>query len=258
MPSTAKLIATFDSISDFIDNPPDVGGFRELEVEAACAELEAVLNSTILPRRVTISSQDGARLSVIARNRRVIKVADVSPANLWEGEQSPQATVCEGDYESFARDFASALLKVAAGQHIAIEQFFLSHALGTIAHSGYPASMLCEHALRSQADEGDATIVQNFYDNFPEQARARFGSINETDVPSNSNIDPAWLGARVVELKEELNGKDTDLRFMILGGANQRAMATVWFGDEGCTVVSENADRFDELELRLGALRSRL
>lgn len=258
MPSPAKIIATFDSISEFINNPPDVGGFRELEVEAACAELESVLNSTILPRRVTISTEEGARLSVIARNRRVIKVADVSPSNLWEGDQSPQATVCEGDFDAFARAFASALLKVAAGKQIAIEQIFLSHALGTIAHTGYPASMLCEHALRSQADEGDATIVQNFYDNFPEQARARFGGSNETNVPSDVNIDPAWLGALVVDLKAELIGKDTDLRFMILGGKNPRAMATVWFGEEGCVIVSENSDRFDELELRLGALRNRL
>ena len=139
MPSPAKIIATFDSISEFINNPPDVGGFREVEVEAACAELESVLNSTMLPRRDTISTEEGARLSVIARNRRVLKVADVSPSNLWEGDQSPQATVCEGDFDAFARAFASALLKVAAGKQIAIEQIFLSHALGTIAHSGHTA-----------------------------------------------------------------------------------------------------------------------
>jgi len=118
--------------------------------------------------------------------------------------------------------------------------------------------MLCEHVSLSQADEGDAAVVQNFYDHFPEQPRARFGSINETNIPDGSNIDPAWLGTQVVDLKEEFSGKDTDLRFMILGGENRRAMATVWFGGEGCAVVSDNPDRFDELELRLGALRDRL
>ena len=77
-------------------------------------------------------------------------------------------------------------------------------------------------------------------------------------MPSDVNIDPAWLGGLVVDLKDELKGKDTDLRFMILGGESPRAMATVWFGEEGCVIVSENSDRFDELELRLGALRNRL
>jgi len=258
VPSTARIISAFDDIAEFIENPSRDEGFRELDTEAACAELERVLNSTILPRRVTISSQDGARLSVIARNRRVIKVADVNPPNLWEGQQSPQATVCEGDYDAFAQAFASALLKVVAGNCVAIEQIFLSHALGTIVHKGYPASMLCEHVSLSQADENDAAVVQGFYDHFPEQVRARFGSINETDIPADSKIDASWLGARVVELKEELGGRDTDLRFMVLGGENRRAMASIWFGGEGCAVISEHPDRFDELELRLGALRERL
>ena len=258
MSSVSRMHASFDGISHLIANGVQAPVFQNNGFEAACSELESVLDSTILPRRVTISAEDGARVSVIARNRRVIKVADVHPQNLWEGEQSPQATVCEGDYDSFARAFASALTKVVTDKRVAIEQTFLSHALGTINHSGYPASMLCEHISRSQSDEGDAAVVQGFYDRFPEYARARFGSTNDVVVPPASAIDPTWLGARVSELREELNGKDTDLRLMTLGGEASRAMAIAWFGGEGCIVISEHSAQFDELELRLGALRERL
>jgi len=258
MPNTAKIQASFDSITAALNGEGPSDDFRELDTESACSELETVLNGTILPRRVTVSSEDGARLSVIARNRRVIKVADVHPQNLWDGKQSPQATVCEGDYDSFARTFSSALLKVVADKKIMIEQTFLSHALGTITHTGYPASMLCEHTSLSQEDKDDAAIIQGFYDTFLDQPRARFGSINEIDIPKISHIDPEWLGARVAELREDLKTEDTHLRFMQLDGVDRRAAAIAWIGGEGCIVMSEYPDQFDVLELRLGALRDRL
>ncbi len=258
MPSSAKLHASFDSITALIDGDGGPSGFREMDTETACAELEATLVNTVLPRRITIRSEDGVRLSVIARNRRVIKVADVHPQNLWEGQQSPQATVCEGDYDSFARAFTSVLLKIVADKRIIIEQTFLPHALGTITHSGYPASMLCDHVSLSQNDEGDAAVIQGFYDTFPDHPRARFGSADEIDIPATSNIDPAWIDGCVAALREELNGKDTDLRFIVVDGGDCRGAAMAWLGGEGCLVMSEYPDQFDELELRLSALRERL
>jgi len=258
MPHTAKIRASFDHILAELNDDVPLVGFRELDTETAFAELDAALSGTILPRRITISSEDGARLSVIARNRRVIKVADVHPQNLWEGAQSPQATVCEGDYESFSSSFSSALLKVVADNKVMIEQTFLSHGLGTITHKGYPASMLCEKVPVEQSKEDDATIVQGFFDAFPDQPRARFGANDETQIPANSQVDPTWLAARVTELREELDGQDTNLRFLILEGEDRRAAAIVWIGGEGCMVMSEYPENFDELEFRLGALREHL
>jgi len=139
-----------------------------------------------------------------------------------------------------------------------IEQTFLSHALGTVTHTGYPASMLCEHIPLSQVDEDDAVVIQGFYDTFPEHPRARFGGVNEINIPSISQIDPEWLGARVSELREDLKEQDTHLRFMTLDGADRRAAAIAWIGGEGCIIMSEFPADFDELELRLGVLRDRL
>jgi len=248
------LSTTFQSIIDTIDGsvpPPEtIPHVPDNAVDA----FQSTLSSTILPRRITVRAESGARISVVAKNRRVIKIAEVHPLDLWSYETSPLDIKCVTDYESFAQPFASTLVKVIDDEPIQIDQALISDPIGNTG-TGYPASMLANHVEQSMTRVPAAEQVKIFFDLFPTLARARFGDENIIEIPDGSSLNSEWFETKIDGVQPALSKKETDLRFLILNGEVPQALALVWLDGAGCLVVAEDTEELDRLEQSLAELR---
>jgi len=249
-----ELSAIFENVLDTIEGrTPPPATIPHAADEAATA-LESVLAETILPRRITVRAERGARLSVVAKNRRVIKIAEVHPPELWRHETSAQETSCIADYDAFALPFARAFTQVVGGEPIQIEQALIEDAIGNTG-SGYPASKFAEHVEQSKKRVPAGEQVGIFFDAFPKLARARFGDEDAIELPEGSALTSEWIQLQIDSVRESLSEKETDVRFLTLSGDTPRALALVWIDGAGCIVISDDPETFDALETKLTSLR---
>ena len=156
MTASNALVSEFQSILDFVEDGASYADISEPDLSAASALLQKVLCDTILPRRITVRAENGNRLSVIARNRRVVAIVEVHPSTLWTGEAEPQDTVCELDFEAFGAPFANVVTSLISGSPFSIDQHFVTDALPDAGLRGYPASNLSDDISRLQAEESSA------------------------------------------------------------------------------------------------------
>jgi len=249
-----ELSATFQNIIDTIDGSVPPSATIPHTPDDAVSALQKAISSTIMPRRLTVRAENGSRLSVVTKNRRIIKVAEVHPLDLWNFETSPLDIKCVSDYESFAHPFASTLVKVIGGEPIQIDQALVGDPIGNTG-AGYPVSMLAEHVEQSQKRAPAANQVTMFFDVFPNLARARFGDENAIEIPDVSSLNSEWFETRIDGVQQALSDKETDLRFLVLDGETPQALAMVWLDGAGCLVVAEDKTEFDTLEQKLNELR---
>ena len=249
-----ELSAIFQGMLDtFEARTPPPATISHGSDEAATA-LQSVLNETILPRRITVRAESGARLSVVAKSRRVIKIAEVHPPEFWQFETGPQDTPCTADYDAFACPFASAFVKVVGGKPIQIEQALVEDSLGKTG-AGYPATKLVDHVEQSQKRVPASEQVGVFFDAFPNLARARFGDETVIECPEATDVTSEWMQDKINGVRDSLAEKETDVRFLTLSGDKPRALALVWIDGAGCIVVADKTEAFDALENSLDALR---
>lgn len=256
MSELSHISKAFQSIIDAADNESFSLTHSDVAACDACEVFQSALANTILPRRITIRSERGARLSVVVKNRRIVKVAEAHPEGVWTGKSSPQDTACEASYDTFGAIFAAALLEVVDDQTVSIEQSLLTDPLEKTARGGYPASSLTEHVAKAAKGEPDAAVIKQFYDTFSIQPRALFGTETETVIPEESLLDKDWVQARLNEVKTDQSDTDLDLSLMIADGDKPVAMVVARRRDEGCVVLSDNPEHFDALERDVGNLRS--
>lgn len=253
MSNAPNLAETFQSIIDSVDQSDSPYGETQYAADEACLEFQSALSETILPRRITARGNDGSRLSVVAKNRRVIKVAEVHPPELWDGDNAPNETECETDFDSFGGHFASTLLKVVGDDGIRIERSLLSDPLGKT-KPGYPAAMLTGHVKKSQNRGPNASHVDRLFRTFPDLTRALFSDEVDVRIGNESRIEQDWIQARITDLQKELIPEGPDLRLVVLDGEAPLALAMLWFEGKGCIVVSETPRDIGKLERYVGAL----
>lgn len=253
----SELSAKYQNIIDTIEGKSPPPATIPHSPENAVSAFQNVLSSTILPRRITARAENGSRLSVVVKNRRVLKIAEVHPPELWDYETSPQEIKCVPDYETFAHPFVSALTKVIGVEPIQIEQALIDDTIsGTGA--GYQASLLTEHVKQSQKRPPASTVIEELFAEFPTMARMRFGDDNTIHVPDSSQIDTAWFEAKMNDIKSSLADKDFDLRFLVLEGEKPQAIMMAWLEGSGCLIVAEDSTTFDALEKSVNNLRQYL
>ncbi len=220
----------------------------------ALPAFQSVLSQTMLPRRICMRAGNGHRVSVIAENRRIVKIAEVHPSGLWENDQAPHTVTCSADDPGYIHPLASALSKIAESGDIRITRTLLADPLKG-AGKGYPASMLSDYLKKEQVSEHNPDPVTGFYDAFPELARATFGKQTHVDVPATSAIDPEWLHKKAEAVRETLTDRPGELRLLTLSGERPLVVALVWFKESGCIVATHDQDRFDALQGRIETLR---
>jgi len=253
----SELSAPFQTIIDTMEGSAPFAGIAAIASDDACGHFGHVLSNTLLPRRITVRADSGARVSVVAKNRRIIKLTEVHPPELWNGAEAPEATECQNDYDAFAHPFASALVDVIGKESVQIEQGLLSEPLGSVP-SGYPASMLGEHIEKSQQRQPAGDELVTFFQAHSDLPRARFGAEIEITIPTGSDISHDWMQTRIDEALADLQTTETDLRFLVLEGQSPRALALAWFDGEGVIIMSDDPETFSELEQRLHTLRDYL
>ncbi len=253
----SELSATFQGIIDSIEGKAPSPATIPHSPENAVNAFQSVLSSTVLPRRITARAENGSRLSVVVKNRRVLKIAEVHPPELWDHETPAQEIKCVSDYEAFAHPFVSTLTKVIGGEPIQIDQALIDDSI-TGTGSGYQSSMLAEHVEQSLDRPSASSLVDGFFNEFPTMARARFGDENSVDIPSASNLKPEWFDVNIDEIQKTLPDKDADLRFLVLDGETPQAIAMIWFKGSGCLVTAEDQTTFESLEKSLNDLRQYL
>lgn len=75
--------------------------------------LERRADSTILPRRLTVSGGTGAHITLLLRRRQLVGIAEVSPAQLWTGNAPLPAQVEDDESgDLLAEAAATAIAKV--------------------------------------------------------------------------------------------------------------------------------------------------
>ena len=249
-----ELSAIFQDVIDTIEERTPPADTISHASDGAAAALQSKLSETILARRITLRAENGARLSVVAKNRRVIKIAEVHPPELWQHTSEPQDTTCIADYETFARPFASTVFDVIGDGPVKIEQALIGDPIGKTG-AGYPASKLTEHVAQAQQRSPAPEKADEFFEAFPEMARARFGDKDAVDLPDASKLTADWMQEQIDGLSGSLADKDSDVRFLVLTGEAPRALALVWLDGAGCLIVAEDTDTFDALEQRIDDLR---
>jgi len=253
----SNLTETFDTIINTVQGTVPPAGTVEIPADNAVAEFQDALLRTVLPRRITMRGADGARVSVIAKNRRIINLSEVHPPAHWTGTSAPEKTECQADLDEFGRPFASALVKTIDGKPIHIEQALVSDPLGAT-KAGYPSGMLTEHVTQSQQRAPVGDQITAFFEANDGHPRARFGNEIEITVPAESVISHDWMQARIDDALKDVEGTETELRFLVLEGEAPMALALAWFDGEGVIVLSDDPTTFDELEQKLSALRALL
>lgn len=249
------LSATFQTMIDTVQGNIPALGQSEVAANDAYSNVQSVLARTVLPRRITIRGADGKRMSVIAKNRRVVKLAEVHPAMNWTGDAAPEKTECQSDVDCFAGPFASALIKTVGGKPIRIEQALLADPLGAT-KSGYPSTMLLEHVAQFDDQPSPAEQLASFLSDSDSLARGRFGQETEITIPSGSSISHDRMQERIDEALKDLTGSEATLRFLTLEGDKPMAIAVAWLDGEGAIVLSDDPETFDDLEQKLSGLRA--
>ncbi len=253
----SELTPTFEAIIDTVQGKAPPVGSSEIPADEAYTEFQTVLSRTILPRRITLKGAEGAQISVIGKNRRIVNLSEVHPEAHWTGETSPEKTECQAGYAEFAGPFASALVKAVGDKPIRIEQALLTDSLKA-SGAGYPVSMLAEHIEQSQKRAPADDQVVSFFEANDGLPRARFGNEVEVTIPAEASITHDWMQARIDEVREQLGDKETDLRFIVVDGEKPIAFAMAWLDGEGAIVLSDDPEKFNDLENKLSALRAYL
>ncbi len=253
----SNLAATFDTIVNTVRGQIPPTGMTEIPADDAATEFQNTLLRTVLPRRITVRGADGARISVIAKNRRIINLSEVHPPSDWTGKAAPEQTECQADFDQFAGPFASAFLKAVNGKPIRIEQALLTDPLGAV-KAGYPAGMLVDHVEQSLGRVPAGDQIALFLEANDGLPRARFGSEIEVTVPANAAVSHDWMQDRIDEALKDLAETKSDLRFLVLDGDAPMALALVWLEGEGAIVFSDDVKNFDNLEQKLSAFSAYL
>ena len=212
--------------------------------------------ATVLPRVLSLHAGDGTRLSVVVRNRRIIRLLDVVPADLWGGEESPETLPGDVAGDGFGPSFAKAVLAITAHADTRIETRLLdgSDLPGTL--SGYPASRLVAD-LEDASAPRTADALRAFLNGWTGHARAWSGREDGIDVPDVHRIDDAWLRTRLADWMAGVPDDGLHLRHVMVGGDDPLAVAFVAMADEACVVACADAAQFARLDDDLAALHDR-
>lgn len=256
MTALAQIEQTLTRMAETVDRAPQAPRESHSGTAAFVAFAE-ILSTTILPRRVTLHAQNGARLSVIAKNRRVVKIAEVHPAEHWQGSDTAQDTACTKGYDDFGKAFALAIVAVAGNTQSRIEQALLVDPLGAT-KPGYPATLIAEHIEEAQKPEPRGAHIAAFFDDHPSMPRARFGAETVIEIPEGSTCDEDWMRALVTDQRDTVLGTDQDLRLTVFDGDAPYALALAWFDGEGAVILCQTPDDIDTAERHLTALRQYL
>ncbi len=250
MPESATLTASFQALRDRATSgmPPPVPG-----PDDAPAALTDTIGATILPRVVTLAAEDGSRVDLTVRNRRVLGVASIHPPDLWQGPVAPAEAGSDAGPEDFAQPLARAVLAVSARGSVRIGSRLPEGPIPAISVKGYPATQL-SGAIETIRTEPQVHPVHRFRDACQGHARAWSGEEAGVDIPEGGKVDEPWISARLSEWSAAA-GDTMDLRFVRVGGAPPAALALAAAGGECCVVACHEPDDFDRLEAALLTLR---
>lgn len=249
MPDSAALTASFQTLRDRADGgiPHPVPG----PVDAPTAFTDAIA-ATILPRILTLAADDGSQVDVTVRNRRVVGVEAIEPAELWQGRIALADAGCDARPEDFAHPLARAVLAVAGRGSARVGTRFLAGQAPPIALAGYPAARLFEDIEAMRGDAATSAILA-FRDAWSSHARVWSGEESGVDVPEGSAVDSDWMTARLTEWAAASD--ETDLRFVLAEGDAPLALALVAAGGDHCIVACDAPEEFPRLEAALLTLR---
>lgn len=250
MPESAALTASFSALRDRADSgiPFSVPG-----PDDASAAFTDAIGATILPRIVMLAADDGSRVDVMVRNRRVVGVDAVDPADIWQGRIALANAGCDSKPEDFAHPLARAIVTVAGRGSVRVGTRLLDGSAPAIATAGYPAARLSED-IAALRDDAATNAVHAFLDDWSGHALAWSGEDAGTDMPEGCAVDAGWMGQRLSEWSAAA-GDDTDLRFVLAEGDAPMALALVAMGGEHCVVACDAPDEFGRLEAALVTLR---
>lgn len=250
MPESAALTASFSALRDRAGSGMPFPGTGPDDAPTAFTD---TIGATILPRIVTLVADDGSRVDVTVRNRRVVGVDAVDPADIWQGRIALANAGCDAQPEDFAHPLARAILTVAGRGSARVGTRLLDGSVPAIALAGYPSVRLAED-IDAMRGEGAANAVHAFRDDWSGHARAWSGEDAGSDIPEGCAVDAEWMAQRLSEWSSAA-GDDTDLRFVLAGGDAPMALALVAVGGEHCLVACQALDEFARLEAALITLR---
>lgn len=245
-----KLAATFRDLATLLEGgAPSVATLLQ-DAETACDALQAKLNETILPRRITIENADGAKLSLMAKDRRIIALKEVYPFDLWRGDKTPLHTEVDEEPDGFIHPFAVALQEISAGRAIRIDSDFADERVDPVG-GGFPAERLSQAVAETRALRDADDRIDAFFDAFPHLPRACRGAEDRVHLPDDARVDAQWLQVRLDEL---LAGEGDEAMLVHLDGDAPLALALIRIGEQGCVVLGTAEDDIDALGQLLFAL----
>lgn len=253
----SELSTTFENIIDMMQGKTPLPGTSDIPADDAFSEFQNILSQTILPRRITLRGAEGARVSVIGKNRRIVNLSEVHPQSHWTGDSAPEETECQADDDKFSAPFVSALIQAVDGESIRIEQALLTDPLKT-SKAGYPVTRLVENINEAQKQAPAGEHIVSFFQENDGLPRARFGREIEVTIPADSEVSHDWMQARIDEALDDLIDKKSDLRFLVIEGEAPMALALAWLKGEGVIIRSDDPESFDDLEQKLSTLRANL
>lgn len=246
MPESAALTTTFHALRDRVDGK--IPHPAPIPKDAPETFTDAI-SATILPRILTLTASDGSRVDVTVRNRRIIGVEAVEPAELWQGRIALTDAGCNAQPEEFAHPLARAILAVSGRGAIQVRTHLLDGQAPAIALAGYPVARLLEDI---EAMRGDSTTnpVRDFREAWSGHPRAWSGKEAGIDVPEGSAVKFDWMTARLSEWSTATSDT-TDIQFVMTGGDAPIALALVAMGGEFCIVACNAPGEFARLEADL-------
>ena len=252
MMELSTLEASFHAIAERATGIP-ASGSSSLPADSVPVALRDAISSTILPRKLTLSA-GGAHLSIIARNRRVVEVADIHPADLWPGGKD----TTDASEEDFALPFAGCLLAIAAEGDARIDSAMVDGTLPATTLAGYPAARLPGDVETAKAADhvSDTGLLAAILDSCHGHARVWSGTGEGIEIPDGAPVDAAWMENRLEEWSAA--GPSTDVQLIVAGGSMPAALALVALDGERCAVACAEPEGIPALERALGTLRNRL
>ena len=182
--------------------------------------LIGAIDATVLPRRLTFRAADGARVSLVVRSRRALRVAEVHPATLWTGEAAPEESGCDPDDAATVAALIGALRGVAGAGTATVESHLIADDLPPAGEPGLTGAQIAE-ALEARPA---SRAVDALRDAFPDAADA------------------------------ELPGKPPLRRLAVVSNeGGTRAEGTVWDGTSGATARATELDEVNRLAAHLFA-----
>ena len=247
MTAAPILADTFRAIAERAE-----GAMSVPDAPADPATFAATVAATVLPRIVTLGADDDAELSVLVRNRRIVRLIEVSPSDSWAGEAD---LPCDAGDDAFAQAFTATLFAVSGRGNARIGTRFVGGEDVPDTLAGYSAAKLTA-AVQAALDAQGSDALHEFRDRWTGHARAWAGAEGGADVPYGYRVDVAWMEARLVDWSAAVPDDDgLHLHHVAVGGETPLEAVFAATKGQSCLVACAETAQFPRLYGELAVLR---